>query len=152
MKRILTILSVLLAAGCDGTVEPSPLFPGYFLTAVDGQALPVPYAQDGTVLLAGFLGFGDGNRPRADGPSTGMVSYSISVRRPDQSIEHSTIDLNYSIDNGVLRINLCPPLAFCIVSTELVGPILGRTSELVLTNYLGGNPGPVYRYFPSLAD
>lgn len=152
MNRVLIILAVLLTQGCGNPLAPSPLYPGYFLSAVDGQPLPVPFAADGSVLLAGSLGFADLERPRTTGPVSGMVSYAISVRRPDQSLEHSTIKLNYSISDGVLRINLCPPLALCIVSTELVGPILGQTSELVLTNYLGGNPGSVYRYFPSLPD
>lgn len=152
MKRALMILAVLLTVGCGNAIGPSPLYPSYFLSAVDGKLLPVPFAGDGSVLVASSLGFIDWERPRTTEPVTGLVSYTISVRRPDQSLEHSTIELDYSISDGVLRINLCPPLALCIVSSELVGPILGRTSELVLTNYLAGNPGSVYRYFPSLPD
>ena len=152
MKRALLLPAVLLSQGCGNPIEPSPLYPTYFLSAVDGQSLPVPFGDDGSLLLSGGLGFGDGEPPRATEPVTGLVSYTISVRRPDQALEHSTIELDYSISDGVLRINLCPPLALCIVSTELVGPILGRTSELVLTHHLAGTPGPVYRYFPSLPD
>ena len=146
------IPAVLLAYGCGGMVEPSPLYPSYFLTSVDAQALPVPFGTDGSVLLSGGLGFDGLERPRVDGPTTGTVDYTVLIRRPDQSTQHSTVQLNYSISDGILRINLCPPLALCIISTELVGPIVGRTSALVLTNYLGGNPGPVYRFFPSLPD
>ena len=152
MKHAFTILGLMLAQGCASPAGPSPLYPGYFLTSVDGDPLPAPYGTDGSMLVSGSLGFGDSDRPRTTGPVTGMVTYTLVVRRPDQSLEHSTMQLDYSISDGVLRINLCPPLALCIVSTELVGPILGRTSELVLTNYLAGAPGSVYRYFPSLPD
>ena len=152
LKRVFMIVAVLLTPGCSNPVAPSPVHPAYFLSAVDGQLLPVPFAADGSVLLAGSLGFGDWGRPRETGPVTGTVAYGIILRRPDQSLEHSTVQLDYSISDGVLRINLCPPLALCIVSTELVGPILSRTSELVLTHFLSGTPGSVYRYFPSLPD
>ena len=152
MKRTLTILAALLTPACGNTVQPSPLYSSYFLTAVDGAPLPVRFTEDGSVLLAGSLTFPDGSRPRAPGPADGLVSYTILVRRPDQTQEHSTIELNYSIRDGVLRIDLCPPLALCFASTELVGPILGPAEELVLTHYLGGTPGSVYRYFPSLPD
>jgi hypothetical protein len=152
LSRAVLILASLVILGCDNPVEPSPLYPSYFLSAVDDDPLPAPYAADGSVLLAGTLGFADLERPRTTATITGLVSYTISVRRPDQSLEQSTIELYYSITDGVLRINLCPPLALCIASTELVGPILGRNNELVLTYYLGGNPGSVYRYFPTLPD
>ena len=62
------------------------------------------------------------------------------------------LEFNYQIQDGVLHIDLCPQLAQCIVSEELVGPISDSHSELVLTHYLGGTPGTVYRYFPSLPD
>jgi hypothetical protein len=83
---------------------------------------------------------------------SGVVSYRLSVRRPDHSITNSNVQLNYSIENDTLRINLCPSLALCIVSEELVGPLSDSHSELVLTHYVGGNPGMVYRYFPALPD
>ncbi|HEV8600854.1 MAG TPA: hypothetical protein VGQ69_15945 [Gemmatimonadales bacterium] len=154
MKRALLILAVLLSLGCSDALQPSPspLYPSYFLSSVDGQLLPVPYAADGTLLLAGSLGFGGLDRPRAEGQASGTVSYSLIVRWPDQSVHHSTIELDYTIEAGVLRINLCPPLALCIASTDLVGPILGPYQELVLTYYLSGNPGSVYRYGPALPD
>ena len=152
MKRAFIILAALLTPGCGNTVQPSLLYSSYFLSAVNGNLLPVPFAEDGSMLLGGSLAFPDGGRPRAPGPADGTVRYTILVRRPDQAQEHSTIELNYSIRDGVLRIDLCPPLALCIASTELVGPILGPTEELVLTHYLGGTPGSVYRYFPSLPD
>jgi len=146
------VLPVLLTAGCDSAAGPSPLYPSYFLSAIDNDPLPVPFAEDGSVLLAGSLGFGDGEPGATTGPVTGLVSYSTVIRRPDQSLAHSTVDLDYTISDGVLRINLCPPLALCILSTELVGPVAGRTSELVLTHYLAGSPTAVYRFFPSLPD
>lgn len=152
MNRTLRLLAVLLVAACASPVAPSPVYPGYFLSAVDGDPLPVPFAGDGSVLLAGSLSFGDLPPGATSGTATGLVSYSTVVRRPDQSVHHFTEELNYTINEGVLRINLCPSLALCIISTELVGPILGRTSELVLTHYLGGNPGSVYRFFPTLPD
>ena len=146
------VLPVLLTVACDSAAGPSPLYPSYFLSAVDNAPLPVPFAEDGSVLLAGSLSFADWEPGAATGPVTGLVSYSTVVRRPDLSLAHATVELDYTISDGVLRINLCPPLALCIVSTELIGPITGRTSELVLTNYLAGSPAAVYRFFPSLPD
>lgn len=152
MNRVAMLLAALLVLGCQNSVQPSPLYTSYFLTAVDDKPLPVPFAEDGSVLLAGSLGFGTLDRPRAGETTQGTVSYTILVRRADQSQEHSTIALYYTIQDGELRINLCPPFAFCIASTELVGPIPEAFHELVLTHYLGGNAVATYRYFPSLPD
>ena len=154
MKRAALVLAALVSVGCnDYGVEPSGLYPGYFLSKVDDQLLPVPYGTDGSVLLAGSLAFGtDQLRPHRTDHENGTVSYTLLIRHPEQSNEHTTIELDYAIENDVLHINLCPPLALCIASTELVGTIQGRYEELVLTHYLGGNPGTVYRFFPALPD
>jgi hypothetical protein len=152
MKRCIALLTGLLVLGCDGSTQPSSLYRSYFLTAVDEHALPVPYGGDGTLLLASGLSFGGADRPHEQGPSQGMVSYTLLVRRPDHTEEHSTIELNYTIQDGTLSINLCPPLALCITSTVLAGPLSDSHSELVLTHYLAGHPTSVYRYFPALPD
>jgi hypothetical protein len=65
---------------------------------------------------------------------------------PDQTIQRSTSDLLYTIENDELRINLCPPLALCITTTELVGPVPEGALELVLTHYIGGQAGPVSHF------
>ncbi len=152
MTKQFLLGAAALALACAGGVGPSPLYHNYFLSAVDGDPLPVPYSEDGSELISGSLGFGPGGRPRAPGPATGTVNYTLIVRQADGTQQHSTVQLDYAVSNGELRINLCPPLALCIVSTELVGPILGPTEELVLTHHLAGNPGSVYRYFPTLPD
>lgn len=153
MKRALTILAILLPVGCGTPVEPTPLWSSYFLSTVDGRPLPVPFGSDGLVLVASFLAFGDSDRPRDIGPAeAGLVRYTVVLRRPDQSTDQSTTDLNYAISNGILRINLCPSLALCIVATELVGPMPGKNGDLVLTHYLGGKPGSVYRWVAVLPD
>lgn len=145
-------LSIGGMAACGGTFEPSGLYPSYFLSQLDGEFLPAPYGADGSLLVAGSLGFGRDGRPRSEGPRSGMVKYSQTIRLPDQSEQRSSIDLEYTIADGVFRINLCPPLALCITTTELIGPILWPTEELVLTHYVGGMPGSVFRYFPTLPE
>ncbi len=153
MPRRFLLLSLFCLGACDhGGVVSSGLYPSYFLTAVDGKTLPVPLGGDGSELLAGSLDFTGLIRARETGPVSGLVNYRQSVRNPDHSIGDSNVQLNYSIVDGVLRIDLCPPLAECIVSEELVGPLTDSHSELLLTRYLAGAPGTVYRYFPSLPD
>jgi hypothetical protein len=152
MNRVSMLLAASCVLGCQSSVEPSPLYTSYFLTAVNDKPLPVPFAEDGSVLLAGSLGFDTLDRPRAGESTQGTVNYTILVRRADQTQEHSTIALDYAIQDGELRINLCPPLALCIASTELVGPVPEAYHELVLTHHLAGNAVATYRYFPSLPD
>jgi len=152
VKRILLALACLASAGCADSVEPSPLYASYFLSAVDGKPLPVPITGDGVMLVANTLVFDDHDRPRAGTTVDGLVRYVLDVRRPDQSLEHSEIDLDYSVTGAELRINLCPPLALCITTTELVGTIGEPTDDLVLTNYTGGVKGSVYRFVPALPD
>jgi hypothetical protein len=153
MIRLLPLAALGLAA-CGAATGPSPLYPSYFLARVDGQFLPVPYGDDGTMLRAGQLAFPAGGRPRGEGdqPIQGLVRYTLITQRPGEPEQHSSIDLEYAVQQGILTINLCPPLALCIVSTELVGPLGAPTDDLVLTHYLAGNPGTVYRYAPSLPD
>jgi len=152
MQGHFVLLSLLSLAACDYGTAASGLYPSYFLTSVDGETLPVPSGTDGSELVAGGLSFGGPTRVRESKPVNGLVSYRLSLRLSDHSITTSNVDLNYSIENDTLRINLCPSLALCIVSEELIGPITDSHSELVLTHYLAGSPGAIYRFFPSLPD
>ena len=146
MKRLFLALALVAGAGCAESTEPTPLYSSYFLSTVDGKPLPVPLGADGVTLVANVLAFGDQGRPRAGTSADGMVRYILEVRRPDQSLEHSEIDLNYQIRGDELRIDLCPPLALCITTTELVGPFADHQSELVLTHHVAGKPMSVYRF------
>jgi len=152
VKRLFLALALIAGAGCAESTEPTPLYSSYFLSTVDGKPLPVPLGADGVSLVANVLAFGDQGRPRPGTSADGTVRYILEVRRPDQSLEHSEIDLNYQIRGDELRIDLCPPLALCITTTELVGTIGERTDDLVLTNYVGGMPGSVYGFVPTRPD
>jgi len=152
MRRIAPILPILAILSCGSPVGPGPLYPGYFLSKVDDQYLPVPYGEDGSLLLAASLSFSPDPRPREPEAPGGTVHLSLFIRRPDQTTQQSLQDLVYTIQNGEVHINLCPPLALCITTTELIGPVLDRYEELVLTHYLAGQPGTVYHYFPALPD
>jgi hypothetical protein len=152
MKSVFLTLPVLALLGCGNPGEPGPLYPSYYLSFVDGKPLPVPFGSDGSTLISRSLGFANSIRPREAGPSTGTVSMTEHIRRPDQSISLLRTDYAYSIEEGVIRINLCPRDVLCIVATELVGPIVDRPGELVLTHYVGGKPGSVHRYFPVLLE
>ena len=152
MKRFLLGLALLSAASCAESTTPSPLNPGYFLSTVDGTPLPVPFGPDGWTLVATWLEFGEAGRPRAGANLDGLVRYVLDLGRPDHSLEHSEIDLNYEVRGNELRIDLCPPLALCITTTELVGTIGEAGDDLVLTNYTGGVRGSVYRFTPVLLE
>lgn len=152
MRHTFVVLAAAVQLGCATSTAPSPLNSSYFLSAVDGKPLPVTYAEDGSKLIAGLLDFGSSERPRGTTPVDGLVRYILDVQRRDQSIEHSESEHNYVIDVGVLRINLCPSLALCIIATELVGPIEGDPDGLVLTHYLGGAPASVYRFVAVLQE
>ncbi len=152
MRPVKPILATLLVLACTTPSDPSPLYPGYFLSRVDDQYLPVPFGSDGSVLLAASLSFSASVRPREGETPFGTVHYTLLIRQPDQTVQHSTVDLAYTIQDAELHINLCPPFALCITTTELIGPVLDRYEELVLTHYVGGTAGTVYRYFPSLPD
>lgn len=153
MKRFLLALALAAQAGCAESTEPTAsLYSSYSLMSVDGKLLPVPWLEDGSTLVGTVLAFGTGNRPRAGADVDGLVRYITMIRRPDQSVEHSEMELNYSLREDELRINLCPSLALCIVSTELVGTVGEPTDPLVLTHYLAGAAGSVYRFVPTLPD
>ena len=151
MRPIIPFLS-LIALACDSPVHSSPVHPSYYLTNVDDKFLPIPWGGDGSVLIDASLRFEQETRPRAPAPTNGIVHYTLSVRMPDQTIQRSTADLFYTIENDELRINLCPPLALCITTTELVGPVPDPPLSLVLTHYLGGQPGAVYRFSAVLLE
>ncbi|MFN0178255.1 MAG: hypothetical protein ACKVZ0_05610 [Gemmatimonadales bacterium] len=82
-----------------------------------------------------------------------MVTYARHVLRGGV-VEPAIVDLDFTIGAGTLRINLCPRLAACIavVDAALVGPVAGGTAPLVLTEYLGGQAGPVLPFHAALPD
>lgn len=151
MRRVFMALAVAVQLGCGASTAPSPLASSYFLSTVDGKALPVPHGGEGWTLVAGLLDFGRPDRPRGTSAVSGTVRYILDLRRPDQSLEHSDLVLNYTIQDGILRIDLCPPGALCFVATELVGPVADGSGELVLTNYVAGAPGSIYRFVAVLS-
>ena len=148
------ILALVLAAqlGCGGSTAPSALSSRYLLQSLDGKSLPVAYGQDGSLLLSGLLDFGTLVRARGPDPVSGTVRYVLEIRRPDQTIDRSDTRLDYTIQDDVLRIDLCPPGALCITTTELVGPLDSHTAELVLTHYVAGRPQSVYRFVVDRTD
>lgn len=149
MRRVLVALVAL--AGCAESSAPSRLYSIYDLASVDGQPLPVPWLDDGTTLTGILLEFTN-ERTRPAMTADGVVQYRLTVRLPDNSIEHSEIGLNYQIRGDELRIDLCPPLALCITTTELVGTSSDPSYDLVLSNYTGGAPGSVYRFVRVLPE
>jgi hypothetical protein len=152
MKRGFLAFAIAVQLGCGTSTAPSPFASTYFLSTVDGKPLPVAFGTDGSMLVAGMLNFGRGTRPRGPNPVNGTVYYVLNIERPDHSVDEPESWLNYSIRDGVLRIDLCPPEALCLVATELVGPIGDYAGELVLTYTLGGIPGSVYRFVAVLLD
>jgi len=152
MKRAFVAFMAAVQLGCSTSTAPSQLSSSYFLSSLDGKPLPITYAETGSMLVSSILDFGTLGRPRETTPVQGLVRYVVDIRRPDQFIDHSEVDLNYSIEEGTLRINLCPSLALCIVATELVDPIDPDGGELVLTHYFSGKAGSVYRFVAALPD
>lgn len=152
MKRGFLAFMIAVQLGCGTPTDPSPFSSAYFLATVDGNPLPVAFGTDGSMLVAGLLDFGRGTRPRGPDPVSGTVYYVLNIERPDHSVDESESRLNYSIRDGVLRIDLCPPEALCLVATELVGPIGDYAAELALTYTVGGIPGSVYRFVAAVVD
>ena len=148
------LLALVLAAqlGCGASTAPSSLFSRYLLRSLDGKSLPVAFGQDGSMLVSGLLDFGTLVRARGPEPVSGTVRYVLEIRRPDQSVDRSDTHLNYTIQDEVVRIDLCPPGALCITTTELVGPLDSQTTELVLTHYVAGRPQSVYRFVADRTD
>lgn len=149
MRRLVPLLALATLACADNPAAPSGLYPGYSLVTINGKFLPTrdddtpPDAE----IISGSLSF-DRARPRAGTP--GVVTYSRWLRRPNQPLERVTLELDYTVADGILRINLCPPLALCIITTELVGP--AQVDRLVLTHFLGGVAGTVYQFHPALPE
>lgn len=156
MKRVL--LAFLLTGCTANSVEPGPeeLYSGYFLSRVDDQILPVQTGEqpDGLILTGGFIGFLNGTvRYDSDGERivTGLVRRSNVVRPAGGGAETvHQIDLTYQFSQGLLRIDLCPPEADCLVPAELVGPADADRLELTLT--LNGTARSSYRYHAALPD
>jgi hypothetical protein len=146
MNRGFVALVLVAQLGCGGPTAPSGLASRYLLLSLDGKSLPVPFGQDGSMLVSGLLDFGTLVRARGPDPVSGTVRYVLEIRRPNQSIDRSDTRLNYTIQDDVVRIDLCPPGALCITTTELVGPLDSHTTELVLTHYVAGKPQSVYRF------
>ncbi|MFN0179603.1 MAG: hypothetical protein ACKVZ0_12465 [Gemmatimonadales bacterium] len=152
-KRSLLALALLAAVGCAepaDSLENLPVHPGWGLTTVNGAFLPVPEGNDGSLQSAGLI-FRE-YTVTGPGQGRGVVTYARHVRR-NGLMERSIVDHDFTIGGGSLRINLCPRLAVCIalVAIELVGPVIGGTAPLILTEYLGGQAGPVLRFDAALA-
>jgi hypothetical protein len=61
-----------------------------------------------------------------------------------------TVELEFEVEDGDVRIDLCPLLALCVLPTALDGRVDDR--ELVLTHFLGGESRAVYRYTAALPE
>jgi hypothetical protein len=152
MRRVIPLLCSLGILACnDSPIGPNPIYPGYSLFQVDEDFLPIPWGEDGSVLIAASLVFEREVRPRQSKPD-GMVTYTLWVRLPNFDVQRSTMELEFFIENDELRINLCPPLALCITTTELIAPLSDPAQELVFTHYVGGLAGTVYRYSAALPE
>lgn len=147
------VLLLLGAVGCTEPAGPVPgqLYSGYDLRMIDSQFLPVEVTP-GRLLLANGLAFGAIRRPRSDGGGTGLVAYVTLIRQGNQNAVREVVHLNYAVDADEVRIDLCPPASNCLVPTELIGSVVAGGNELILTHFLNGQAGPVYHYFPALAE
>ncbi len=152
MRPLKSFVILALVFGCDSPTGPNPIYPSYYLTNIDGKYLPIPWGGDGSVLIDASLRFDRDTRPRKPTPTDGIVHSTLTIRALDQTLARSTVDLSYTIRNGELRINLCPPLVLCFALTELVGPVPDHGLELVLTHYVGGLPVAVYHYSAALLE
>jgi len=148
-KVLLSIALGLLA--CTGEVTgPTGLYPGYSLVSFDGQFLPASDGDtpEGAVIIAANLDFPREDRSR--GGRSQYVSHTRWFRFADGTVERLTLELEFEVADGEVRINLCPPLALCIVTTELIGRVDDR--DLVLTHVLAGQPRGIYRYMAALPE
>lgn len=150
MRRIFPLLALALAACGTDPIGPSDLHPSYGLTSIDGRLLPTAdqNVPTGAVIVNSWIMFGRDDRPR--GTEAPLASYYRAVRLADGTVETSTTDLLYTLANGQLRIDLCPPGSTCLIPSELIGPA-GRDG-LVLTHHFAGQPGSVYRFDPVLPE
>lgn len=152
--RVLMAVMAMAAVGCNEPTDPLeslPVYPGWFLSTVDGAYPPIPDGNGGSLLSAG-LAFRE-YTVTGPGQGSGVVTYARHVLR-NGVLEPAIVDLDFTIGGGTLRINLCPRLAACIavVDAALVGPVSGGTAPLVLTEYLGGHAGAVLRFHAALPD
>jgi hypothetical protein len=152
-NRSLLALVLLAAVACSEPADPLedlPFYPGWFLSTVDGTYPPIPEGNGGSLLSAGLRFFE--YTETAPGQGSGVVTYARHVLRGGV-VEPAIVDLDFTIGVGILRINLCPRLSSCFaVTAELVGPVAGGTAPLVLTEHIGGQPGPVLRFGAALPD
>lgn len=156
MKRVL--LAFLLTGCTANPVETGleELYSGYFLSRVDDQFLPVQTGEqpEGMILTGGFIGFLNGTvRYDSHGERivSGLVRRSSVVRPAGGGAETlQQIELEYRFSQGILRIDLCPSEANCLVQAELVGP--ADTDQLELTLMLNGTARSSYRYHAALPD
>jgi hypothetical protein len=127
--------AALALAACS--TSPDETADRYLLAAIDGQSLPAPSKDlpDGYFVLAATLDFDPGN---------GLVRYTQTIRDTEQQAQTSSVDLEFTRTKDSIAINLCPPLALCILRTELVGT--ATSSSLVLTHILGAEPRSTYRF------
>jgi hypothetical protein len=99
------LLALILAAqlGCGGSTAPSSLSSRYLLLSLDGKSLPVPFGQDGSMLVSGLLDFGTLVRARGPDPVSGTVRYGSTSaplarsasRRPNWSARSTATRLNW---------------------------------------------------------
>ncbi|MGE0553852.1 MAG: hypothetical protein AB7R55_10530 [Gemmatimonadales bacterium] len=150
MKKTALLLSLLLASCTSDPIGPDGLYPGYSLLTINGQVIPAPDNDipDGAEIISASLAFPRPDRSR--GEQSQLVSYTRWIRMADQTVERLTLQLDYTVEDGELRINLCPPLALCILTTELIGQVDAR--ELLLTHFLAGQAQAVYRYEAALPE
>ena len=143
MPSLGIVLGLLGLATCSDPVGPGDgLYPHYALVSVDGAALPAPTSDlpEGWVVEHAQLAFPH-DRPRGAGS---FVWYVQLIRGPDNTTNLSRTHLEYSVEGNQVSINLCPPLALCIVPTELLGEVVG--DQLLLTHYLANQAHSVYRF------
>jgi hypothetical protein len=136
-------LGLLGLAACNDTVGPGDgLYQHYVLASVDGAPLPAPTSDlpEGWVVELAQLEF-PRERPRDTGS---LLWYVQLIRGPDNNSNLSRTQLEFSVEGNQVHINLCPPLALCIVQTELFGQVVG--DQLVMTHYLANEARSTYRF------
>ena len=145
MKRPILLATMFVLAACS--TGPAQAGTAYFLRSIDGRNLPTANGlPTGFELVFETLAFPTDWRPRTGDPASGLARITTIVRGPDQRTERSATDHNFTVTGDQIRINLCPSLALCIVSTELVGTLSG-SNDLVLTHVLGGQKRSVYHFY-----
>ncbi len=130
-------LAALATAGFAGCVTgPQADREVYTLVLIDGKPLPTS-AQDlpeGFEIVSASLDFD---------PAAGIVHFSQVTRGPGGT-ESSSVDREYQRTLDTVIINLCPPLALCLLRTELIGTL--TESRLELTHWLGAMPRSTFRF------